>query len=76
MQDENNLNPEVEETSEQVRTPRGSEDREVTQRTESWENPSNLPSPNPQEGWVFRWIRTSLLGNADNPNVSKKFREG
>ena len=60
MSDENNINKEVEETSEeQVRTPRGSEDREIIQRQESWENPSNLPSPNPQEGWVFRWIRTS-----------------
>jgi hypothetical protein len=77
MSDENNINKEVVETSEeQVRTPRGSEDREIVQRPESWENPSNLPSPNPQEGWVFRWIRTSLLGNTDNPNVSKKFREG
>ena len=78
MSDENNTNnKEVEETSEeQVRTPRGSEDREIVQRQESWENPSNLPSPNPEKGWVFRWIRTSLLGNTDNPNVSKKFREG
>ena len=64
------------EAVEPVRTPRGSEDREVHQRVESWENPSNLPSPDPQPGWVFRRIRTSLLGNTDNPNVSKKFREG
>ena len=63
-------------TEEQVRTPRESENREVTQHTESWENPSNLPSPNPQDGGVFRYIRTSLLGNSDNPNVSRKFREG
>jgi|TARA_R100000084_G_scaffold92768_1_gene46614 hypothetical protein len=63
-------------TEEQVRTPRESENREVTQHTQSWENPSNLPSPNPQDGWVFRYIRTSLLGNSDNPNVSRKFREG
>jgi hypothetical protein len=25
---------------------------------------------------VFRWIRTGSLGNADNANVSKRFREG
>lgn len=65
-----------EQPSQQVRTPRGSDDREVTQHVESWENPSNLPSPNPHPDWVYRYIRTSLLGNADNPNVSKKFREG
>ncbi len=72
----NNVEENVEESAEQVRSPRESEDREVEQRVESWENPSNLPNPTPQPGWVFRWIRTSLLGNADNPNVSKKFREG
>ena len=72
----NNVEENVEQSTEQVRSPREIEDREVEQRVESWENPSNLPSPTPQPGWVFRWIRTSLLGNADNPNVSKKFREG
>ena len=25
---------------------------------------------------MFRYIRTSLLGQSDNPNVSKRFREG
>ena len=69
-------NKEIENTEDQVRTARTEDNREVTQRVESWENPSNLPSPDPQPGWVFRYIRTSLLGKADNPNVSKKFREG
>lgn len=78
MSEENitNNNEETVEASEQVRTPRGGDDRKVEQRKESWENPSNLPNPDPQPGWVFRYIRTSLLGEADNPNVSKKFREG
>jgi hypothetical protein len=53
--------PESQETSEQVRSPRASEDREVHQRVESWENPSNLPNPDPQPGWVFRYIRTAIL---------------
>ena len=72
----NNVEENVEQSTEQVRSPREVQDREVEQRVESWENPSNLPNPTPQPGWVFRWIRTSLLGNSDNPNVSKKFREG
>ena len=60
----------------QERTPRGLDSREAAQRTASWENPTNLPTPEPQEGYVFRYIRTSLLGQSDNPNVSKRFREG
>mgnify|MGYP003632214913 CR=1 FL=1 len=58
------------------RTPREIESREASQRIQSWENPSNLPTPTEQSGWVFRYIRTSLLGQTDNPNVSRKLREG
>ena len=77
MSDKDNkeLNTDSEEQS-QERTPREIESREAFQRIQSWENPSNLPNPTPQEGWVFRYIRTSLLGQADNPNVSRKLREG
>tara|TARA_R100000935_G_scaffold7216_1_gene15420 strand:+ start:1277 stop:1783 length:507 start_codon:yes stop_codon:yes gene_type:complete len=60
----------------QERTPREIESREASQRIQSWENPSNLPTPTEQGGWVFRYIRTSLLGQTDNPNVSRKLREG
>jgi len=35
-----------------------------------------LPTPDPQDGYKFRWIRTSTLGNADMTNVSSRFREG
>ena len=70
---QDNINTEEESVE---RTPREIESREASQRIQSWENPSNLPNPEPQEGWVFRYIRTSLLGNADNPNVSRKLREG
>ena len=66
----------VEKPATQERDPRGIDSREAEQRVQSWDNPSNLPSPNPQAGWVFRYIRTALLGKADNPNVSRKFREG
>ena len=59
------------------RTPRASEAREVEQRpSDSWLPASVLPTPAPQDGWVFRWVRTSTLGRADNTNVSQKFREG
>ena len=43
---------------------------------DSWVPSSVLPTPDPQDGWRFRWIRTSVLGHPDNTNVSQKFRDG
>ena len=50
--------------------------RETTQRTAAWAPPSLLPSPKPQDGWVFRYIRTSIMGQVDPTNTSAKLREG
>ena len=59
------------------RTPWSHDSREDTAREDdSWIPSSVLPTPDPQDGWVFRWIRTSIMGQSDNPNVSKKFRDG
>tara|TARA_R100001163_G_scaffold64370_1_gene58423 strand:+ start:6596 stop:7060 length:465 start_codon:yes stop_codon:yes gene_type:complete len=58
------------------RTPREEYNRKTTQRKKSWSPPNVLPDPEPEEGWVFRWIRTSMIGSPDNTNVSSKFREG
>lgn len=58
------------------RTPRDSETREVQGRKKSWRPPSLLPSPIPQEGYAFRWIRTAMIGEGDNKNVSARLREG
>jgi len=44
--------------------------------SDSWTPQSSLPVPEPKDGWVFRWIRTSSLGRTDNTNVSRQFREG
>jgi hypothetical protein len=52
------------------------ENRESAQRKMAWAPPQTLPEPEPQEGWVFRWIRTSIMGQADPSNTSAKFREG
>lgn len=52
------------------------ENRESTMRKQQWAPPQTLPDPEPQEGWVFRWIRTSIMGQADPSNTSAKFREG
>ncbi len=59
------------------RTPRTTETRENTSpRKKTWKRQSMLPAPEPQDGYKFRWIRTSTLGNADMTNVSSRFREG
>ena len=52
------------------------ENRESSQRKQAWTPPQTLPSPKPQPGWVFRYIRTSIMGTADPSNTSAKFREG
>lgn len=52
------------------------ENREKSERKKSWAPPTTLPEPSSQPGWTFRWIRTSLMGQADPTNSSAKFREG
>ena len=52
------------------------ETREKTTRKRAWTRPEVLPSPTPEEGYVFRWIRVSSRGTTDATNVSSKLREG
>ena len=52
------------------------ENRDATQRKMTWTPPQTLPEPEPREGWGFRWIRVSIMGQADPTNTSAKFREG
>ena len=52
------------------------ETREKTARKTAWKRPEVLPSPNEEEGYVYRWIRVSSRGNVDAMNVSSKLREG
>ena len=58
------------------RASRTTETRAATSRHDSWVEPSNLPDPEPQDGFVYRWVRTATLGQADPKNVSTRFREG
>ena len=50
--------------------------REQSMRDEAWAPPSQLPTPEPQAGYQFRWIRTSVMGLDDARNVSMRRREG
>jgi len=60
----------------ETRTPRTLETRDGAIRKRSWLRPDTLPSPTPEDGYAFRWVRTSTRGEADAMNVSLKFREG
>ena len=50
--------------------------RAKMERPKQWMPPELLPSPNPEDGYEFRWIRISTLGTADPGHVSAKLREG
>jgi len=59
------------------RAPREVDERkDETRPSDDFIPQSLLPSPEPQDGWVFRWVRTALMGEPDNINVSGRFREG
>ena len=50
--------------------------REKTTRKRAWQRPEVLPSPTPEPGYEFHWIRVATLGQIDATNVSSKLREG
>lgn len=58
-----------------TRTPRDMETREKTTRY-VYKPTSALPEPSPEAGYKFRWVATSILGQANPTNVSQKRREG
>tara|TARA_R110000803_G_scaffold5681_3_gene18749 strand:- start:23 stop:469 length:447 start_codon:yes stop_codon:yes gene_type:complete len=60
----------------QNRLDRGLETREKTTHKKAWTRPELLPSPTPEDGYTYHWVRVSTRGNADPTNVSSKLREG
>ena len=58
------------------RIKRDLETRELTTRKRSWQRPELLPSPEPEDGYKFHWVRVSTQGQVDATNVSSKIREG
>ena len=58
------------------RKPRATGTRDKFERPKTWKRAGTLPTPEPRDGVEYRWVRTSTLGQADNTNVSGKFREG
>jgi len=50
--------------------------REKSTRKRGWQRPEVLPSPAPEDGYAFKWVRVSTQGRVDATNVSSKLREG
>jgi len=70
------LEKDQENNQDQERTTRSLESRDTNEREKPWTPPNLLPDPTPEEGYVYRWIRTAAAGQSDNMNVSTKMREG
>ena len=58
------------------RNTRELESRSNKERPKTWQPASTLPEPDKQPGYAYRWIRVSMVGQADASNVSSKLREG
>jgi hypothetical protein len=58
------------------KTTRELETRALEERPKQWMPPELLPEPDKEVGYKYRWIRVSLLNNADPRNISKAMREG
>ena len=52
------------------------ETRTALERPKSWQPASSLPEPDKQPGYTYRWVRVSIQGKSDQPNLSAKLREG
>jgi hypothetical protein len=60
----------------QNRLVRELDSRESFARPTAWRPPETLPTPDKRPGWDHRWVRISMMGQADPSNTSSKLREG
>jgi len=58
------------------RTRRTEETREKEVRQTSWKPAHDLPTPEPVDGYGFRWVRVAMMGNPDPANMARARREG
>ena len=50
--------------------------RARAERPKAWQPASTLPEPDKLDGYNYRWVRVSTLGQNDARNASSAFREG
>jgi hypothetical protein len=60
----------------QTRATREVATRANSERPKQWMPPELLPEPDKEAGYAYRWIRVSMLNQADPRNLSSKIREG
>jgi hypothetical protein len=65
-------------TTSDTRAPRSLGTREQTGRERKWTPKSRIPDPTPQDGWVFKWVRTGFprKGEEDKGNYFNRLDEG
>lgn len=59
-----------------TRAPRSLETRQHSERKRSWVEPTMLPDPIAQDGWVFKWVRSMTRNQDDKTTYQKRLREG
>ena len=59
-----------------TRKSRESETHDKQARRQPWRPVRKLETPQPPEGYEYRWIRESRLGVEDKANVARRIREG
>ena len=64
------------ETKKSTRSSRDSGAHVNQARRQPWRPVRTLETPPAPPGYVYRWIRESMLGSEDRANVSRRLREG
>jgi len=50
--------------------------RATFERPQQWKPPELLPEPDKEPGYGYKWIRVSMLNQADPRNLNVRIREG
>lgn len=58
------------------RLAREMQNRETQVRPRVWQAAETLPEPDKEPGYAYRWVRVATLNEADQRNITGKFREG
>lgn len=60
----------------EARQTRGMQTRDANKKPETYTPPPLLPMPDPEEGYVFKWIRKSSYGQLDTRNMARRTQQG